>query len=116
MQEKSAKKSNFFHDRLRQLLELSPKTQKEIARELEMGESSIVYYKAGKGLPKSNELYRMSKYFGCSMEWLFMGEDDEGAPDLSNNAWKTRALIAEKRIEDLKTALQEAIFAVIKKF
>lgn len=115
MQEKNAKKSNFFHDRLRQLLELNPKTQKEIAKDLEMGESSIVYYKTGKGLPKSNELYRMAQYFGCSMEWLLMGTD-EGAPNLSTNAWKTRALIAEKRIEDLKIALQEAMTAVIKKF
>lgn len=115
MQEKNAKKSNLFCDRLRQLLELSPKTQKEIAKELDIGESSIVYYKAGKGLPKSNELYRMAQYFGCSMEWLLMGSED-GAPDLNNNAWKNRALIAEKRIEDLKGALQEAMNAVIKKF
>ena len=34
----------------------------------------------------------------------------------SCNAWKNRALIAEKRIEDLKGALQEAMNAVIKKF
>ena len=115
MQEKSANKSIFFCDRFRQLLELSPKTQKEIAKELDIGESSIVYYKAGKGLPKSNELYRMAQYFGCSMEWLLMGDDD-GAPDHKNNAWQNRALIAEKRLEDLKEALQEAMNAVIKKF
>ncbi len=49
------------------------------------------------------------------MEWLLMGNED-GAPDLNNNAWKNRALIAEKRLEDLKEALQEAMNAVIKKF
>lgn len=113
MQEKNAKKSNYFHDRFRQLLELCPKTQKEIAKDLDMGESSIVYYKAGKGLPKSNELYRMAKYFDCSMEWLLTGDED-GKPD--STAWKNRALVAEKRIEDLKDALQEAMTAVIKKF
>ena len=41
---------------------------------------------------------------------------EDGAPDLNDNAWKNRALLAEKRIEDLKEALQEALNAVIKKF
>ena len=44
-----------------------------------------------------------------------MGSED-GAPDLNDNAWKNRALLAEKRIEDLKEALHEALNAVIKKF
>ena len=96
---------------MRQLLELSPKTQKEIAKDLEMGESSIVYYKAGKGLPKSNELFRMAQYFGCSMEWLLMGVE-EGAPELNSNVWKNRALVAEQRLEDLK----KSMITVIKKF
>lgn len=113
MQEKNAKKSNFFHERFCQLLELCPKTQKEIAKELEMGESSIVYYKAGKGLPKSNELYRMAKYFGCSMEWLLTGEDStNGAPNMVDGMWRNRAETAEKRLEDLKKSL----IGVIKKF
>ena len=113
MQEKNAKKSNFFHTRFCQLLELCPKTQKEIAKELEIGESSIVYYKAGKGLPKSNELYRMAKYFGCSMEWLLTGEDSQnGSSNISDGVWRTRAETAEKRLKDLKKSMID----VIKKF
>ena len=111
MQEK--KSTNLtFADRFMSLLESGGLKQIEIAEKAGVSRTSIIHWKSGRSLPSGMELYKLSKFFGCSMEWLLMGEEDEGKPIQSVAIYKERADVAEKRLEDLKKSL----IGVIKKF
>ena len=94
------------------LLESGGLKQIEIAEKAGVSRTSIIHWKSGRSLPSGMELYKLSKFFGCSMEWLLMGEEDEGKPIQSVAIYKERADVAEKRLEDLKKSL----IVVIKKF
>ena len=61
-----------FHARFRDLLDSSGQNQKEIAAALTLSEGAIVNYKRDR-LPKAEELLRISKYFGVSLDWLLTG-------------------------------------------
>ncbi len=110
MQEKKFTILN-FSSRLNELMETSGLKQKEIAERSGVAATAIIHYKTGRSLPGSWELYKLAKFFGCSMEWLLMGEE-EGKPIQSVAIYKERADVAEKRLEDLK----KSMIGVIKKF
>ena len=92
-------------------METSGLKQNEIAEKTGFTSTALVHWKNGRSIPGSVELYKLSKFFGCSMEWLLTG-DDEGKPIQSLVIYKERADIAEKRLEDLK----KSMIGVIKKF
>ena len=100
-----------FSLRLRELMETSGMKQNEIATKLGFTSTALVHWKSGRSIPGGIELYTLAKFFGCSMEWLLTGEDDDGKPNQAVAIYKERADVAEKRLEDLKKSL----IGVIKK-
>ena len=101
-----------FSDRLSLLMETSGMTQSQIAQEIGVSATALIHYKSGRSLPGSAELYRIAKFFGCSMEWLIGGDDEAPADVRIIELWRAKALDAETRVETLKKAL----IATIKKF
>lgn len=111
MQEKNLTFGN-FSSRLRELMETSGMKQNEIAEKLGFTSTALVHWKSGRSIPGGVELYKLAKFFGCSMEWLLTGEDDDGKPNQAVAIYKERADAAEKRLEGLK----KSVISVIKKF
>jgi transcriptional regulator with XRE-family HTH domain len=103
MQEEKFKKLN-FSARFLDLMESSGRTQKEIAQEIGVSEGTLINWKRGPGAPKSEELYRLSIFFGTTMEWLLTGESDNQPK--SPDGWKQRALAAESKVEMLKAGME----------
>jgi len=93
-------------------METSGLRQKEISEKSGVAASALINYKNGRNLPSAIELNKLAKFFGCSMEWLLTGNDEEGSPKHAITVYKERAEIAERRLEDLKKSL----IGVIKKF
>lgn len=104
MQEKKFTNLN-FSARLCSLMETSGLKQKEIAQKSGVAAPALINYKNGRNLPSAVELYKLSKFFGCSMEWLLTGEDGDGAPNHAVAVWKTKAEEAEKKIEAMRAGL-----------
>lgn len=105
-----------FSARFRELLETCGRTQKDVARELELSEGALINYKRD-SVPKSMELLAIARYFGVSMEWLLTGEDASRSGPASGSAvdaavWKQKCQDAERRLDGLKTTL----LAAVKKF
>lgn len=94
-----------FSARLDSLMKTSGLKQKEIAEKSGVAASALINYKNGRNLPSAVELYKLAKFFGCSMEWLLTGEDDEGSPNHAVAVWKTKAEEAEKKIEAMRAGL-----------
>lgn len=111
MQEKKSTKLTFA-ERFSSLLESGGLKQIEVAEKADVSRTSIIHWKSGRSIPNGAELYKLAKFFGCSMEWLLTGEDDGGSPNQAIAVYKERAEVAEKRLEDLKKSL----IGVIKKF
>lgn len=68
------------------------------------------YWNKGR-VPKSEELHRIAKAIGTSMEWLLTGEDSNNIP-VALAEWKQRAHAAEQKLD----ALKSGVIAVVKKF
>ncbi len=111
MQEKKFTILN-FSSRLNELMETSGLKQKEIAEKSGVAATAIIHYKTGRSLPGSWELYKLAKFFGCSMEWLLTGDDEDGRPNQNVVLWKTKCEEAEKKIE----AMRSGLIAWAKKF
>lgn len=104
MQEKKFTNLN-FSARLCSLMESSGLKQKEISEKSGVAAPALINYKNGRNLPSAVELYKLAKFFGCSMEWLLTGEDDEGSPNHAVAVWKTKAEEAQKKIEAMRAGL-----------
>lgn len=63
-------------DRLRWLLEKNCMTQADLARSIDVAETTISRYLSGKRRPKAPFLGKVAKLFGVSMYWLAFGEQD----------------------------------------
>ena len=81
----------------------SGKTQREIVQGVSTSETSIMNWKRGQ-IPKGEELHRLSKFFGVTMEWFLTGDEDS-APK-SADGWQQRAIAAEAKVEMLKAGMQ----------
>ena len=113
MQEKKNTIVNFSL-RFKSLCESSGKTQKELAKLLEISEPALINYKRER-VPEPEALLRIAKFFDVSIEWLLTGSDltsTKNSPQLSSSIWKVRAEEAEKKIAAMKAGLS----AFIKKF
>ena len=109
MQQKKLPNGNFF-SRLGKLLEKSPLNQKALACQLEISEAALARYKQDR-IPKADELYRIAKHFGVSMEWLLHGEGLPNGNSDNADQWRDRAMAAESKLLMLKAGIE----AVIKK-
>lgn len=65
-----------FSECLQSLLDEWGGSQKDFAKAAGISPSSVVNYRKGQ-VPKSEELYRISKFFGVTMEWLLSGSEYE---------------------------------------
>lgn len=70
-----------FSLRLLEIMRRKDLTQKDLSIMTNLSQGAISKYLRGASLPKSLELYKMSKGLGVSMEWL-MGDDD---PSMDEN-------------------------------
>lgn len=61
-----------FSCRLRDLIAERGISQRDVARAVEIAESALTNYLRGR-VPKSEELYKLSLFFGVRMEWLLAG-------------------------------------------
>ena len=110
MQAKNIKSLINFSERFNFLISESKMTQREVAEAIGITQSAVNHYKSGRSEPKSMELYKISKLFGVSIEWLLMGEETK-TDTSSIQMWRDRALLAESKLE----IVREGMKAMLKK-
>ena len=105
MQDKNIKILINFAERFSSLISESKMTQREVADAIGITQSAVNHYKSGRSEPKSMELYKISKLFGVSIEWLLTGEEvPVSTPE--TQVWRDRALVAEQKLEIAREALK----------
>lgn len=67
---------NIFGERLKKLRHSKGITQKELAKQLQIGRSSIAEYEAGKKTPTGPVVAKIAKYFSVSADYLLGLTDD----------------------------------------
>lgn len=95
---------NFF-SRLNSLIDSNPLNQKALAAQLDIAESTLVNYRRDR-IPKADELMRIAKHFGVSMEWLLTGSEFTNVNSGDMQAWRDRALAAESKLVMLKAGIE----------
>ena len=68
---------NHFPIILNEIMQKRQMTQSSLAEEAHTSQSNISRYMRGDGMPRAEELYRISKCLGVTMEWLLTGESQE---------------------------------------
>lgn len=82
-------------------------TQKDLSLLTNLSQGAVSKYLRGVSLPKSMELYRMSKVLGVPMEWL-MGDDDLLA-DGNDGYWQQEAIRLKTRLDMAISTLDEVL-------
>ena len=72
-----------FNERLKQLRQQEGLTQRELAKSIEVGRSTISEYESGKIVPKQEGLLKLANYFNVSVDYL-TGVSDNPATRQSN--------------------------------
>ena len=72
-----------FNIRLKELRLANGLTQKELAKSIEVGRTTISEYESGKIVPKHEGLLKLANYFNVSVDYL-TGVSDEPATRQSN--------------------------------
>ena len=72
-----------FNERLKQLRLANGLTQKELAKSIEVGRTTISEYESGKIVPKHEGLLKLANYFNVSVDYL-AGVSDEPATRKQN--------------------------------
>ena len=93
-----------FSQRLDNELYKKFKNPAELARVCGLTPTAISYYLNDRSMPKSEELLRLSRALGVSMEYLLTGEPE--ALDSTAEKWKARALAAEQRIDQITASIR----------
>ena len=75
-----------------------PITQKEFADKVNIREQTLSRYKKSDRLPDTEELHRLAKNLGVTIDWL-LGSDESN----DESAWKKRALTVEAKLEKYKS-------------
>lgn len=102
-----------FSARFSEAIRQSGKKQKEIAFAVTITEQTLSKYKRGERIPDTEELYRLSRFFGVSMNWL-LGDNDPivSSPhpfspletDRLRNKLNMATIALEAIIKELKTS------------
>ena len=98
MQEKNSLSSSFSL-RLSEAISKFGIKQKDLAKAVNIREQTLSRYKSGSCIPDTEELYRLAKFFGVTMDWL-MGDGEQ----VGESPWKKRALNAEAKLAKYKSA------------
>ena len=72
-----------FNERLKQLRQQEGLTQRELAKSIEVGRTTISEYESGKIVPKQEGLLKLANYFNVSVDYL-TGVSDNPATRQSN--------------------------------
>ena len=72
-----------FNERLKQLRQREGLTQRELAKIIEVGRTTISEYESGKIVPKHEGLLKLANHFNVSVDYL-TGVSDEPATRQSN--------------------------------
>lgn len=91
-------------------------SQRALADECNLSPGAVTQYAQGR-TPKAEELLRIARFFGVTMEWLLTGEDPsfgglrEEMPVYGGGVqeWRDRARDAEAKVEMLKSGLAALI-------
>ncbi len=103
-----------FSSRFSQLIGQRGVSQRVLASECDLSPGAVTQYTQGR-TPKAEELHRIARYFGVTMEWLLTGESSGQAEGLreempvyggSLQEWRDRARAAEAKVELLKSGLE----------
>ena len=79
-------------------------TQQELSGLSGISQGTISKYRNKKQIPKSKELYAISKALGVKMEYWF-GETHETIPNRNDSEWKERATTAERKLKRVNSSL-----------
>lgn len=96
-----------FSLRLLEIMRRRDLTQKDLATLTDLSQGAVSKYLRGVSLPKSLELYKMSKVLGVPMEWL-MG-DDEPLCENADDYWHQEAIRLKAKLDMAVSTLQGAL-------
>ena len=113
MQEKNNRILNNFSARFSSLIKESGVTQLEVAKKIGVSQAAINFYKNGRNMPGGEELYKISKLFGASIDWLITGIESM-SEDSATQMWRDRALRAEEKLEIARETLKGALKKILK--
>jgi transcriptional regulator with XRE-family HTH domain len=105
-----------FSSRLSLLIGKKGVSQRIIAAECDLSPAAVTQYTQGR-TPKADELLRIAKYFGVTMEWMLTGETSSAQESFglreepatyggSIQEWRDRARTAEAKVELLKSGME----------
>lgn len=84
-------------------------TQADLAARADVSQGTLSRYLNGKASPKAEELLRISKALGVSMEWLLTGESTAQPAELSGIQTPAPAL---RKIRSAVTRLEKDVVAL----
>lgn len=97
-----------FSLRLLEIMKRRGLTQKDLSLLTNLSQGAVSKYLRGVSLPKSMELYRMSKVLGVTMEWL-MGDDDLLADGGNDGYWQQEAIRLKTKLDMAISTLDGAL-------
>lgn len=124
MQEKNYQNAK-FSARLKEAIQASGLTQRELASKTGISEVSISRYVKGSQRPTRAALFMLASHLNITTSYLLGDDadeqsvadaiqDDNSLPETHDN-WKQRALAAEQKLQHLETIIHELFtFAKIK--
>jgi transcriptional regulator with XRE-family HTH domain len=112
-QQKKSEKLRIFSERFKAALRKSNFQDNEIAEKMRVAPSAISNWRQGLNMAKGKNLRRLAELLKCRPGWL-LGEDDHedagvmsrAQPSYGKETWQQRALAAEKKLADLRSALR----------
>jgi transcriptional regulator with XRE-family HTH domain len=93
--------TNVFKDRLKELIDKSEFNQREVAEKIGISKQTISFYVNGKRLPDIDTVYKLSKFFQVSSDYL-LGLSDVQSLELDVKAIHEAIGLSDKAIEKLK--------------
>lgn len=98
-----------FAKNLTQLMKASGKRQQDLREELGYSSSTLSQWCNGKFIPRPSRVEKLAKYFGVSVDALYVGEDTVAIRELEDKALNLASRLAEVTAERdvLKRELQK---------
>jgi transcriptional regulator with XRE-family HTH domain len=85
--------------------------QSEIVKACGFQTGTVSRYFSGDSVPKAMELYKLAKYFGVSMEWLLVGDEEREPESLKTNKavipYEVKGKLSQKSLEMIFSALED---------
>ena len=112
-QQKKSEKLRVFSERFKSALRKSNFQDNEIAAKMGVAPSAISNWRQGLNMAKGKNLRRLAELLKCRPGWLLGEEEQEDAgvmsraqPPYGRETWQQRALIAEKKLGELRSGLR----------